>query len=69
MFKDSDQVMSPRFAYVYSIAAIARVLVKDMRAQITWYLVFEGKKILQPIIALENHPNFALWKVSLNKFL
>ena len=69
MFKDPNQVMASRFAYVYSLAAIARVLIKNMRTQITWYLVFESKKILQPIIALENHRNFALWKVFLNKFL
>ena len=53
MLKNTNQVMTSRFAYVDGIAAIARVAIKKMRTYIKWNLVFEHQEIFQTIITLE----------------
>ena len=44
MLKDTDQIMTSRFANVDGIAAIARITIKKMRTYIMGNFVFEPKE-------------------------
>ena len=63
MLKDTDQIMTSRFANVDSIAAIANITIWEMRTCIMGNLIFEPKEIFQAIFTFENYLNSSCRKI------